>query len=180
MKKEIEKDDNCFYRTLSYYYRETEQDYRELRELMVRYIENNSEEYIFAVPDDDIIITAQDDELSINAKKIQNILNYVKYAYRDGIYAGDLEITIACILFNCDIKMYQLVDNGFKLFNDFKPSQNENENVEIINILFINNNDFNLLLPKDFTLSENQHLIEKKVDLIMENIILENKIINNF
>ena len=76
--------------------------------------------------------------------------------------------------------MYQLVDNGFKLFNDFKPSQNENENVEIINILFINNNDFNLLLPKDFTLSENQHLIEKKVDLIMENIILENKIINNF
>ena len=72
--------------------------------------------------------------------------------------------------------MYQLVDNGFKLFNDFKPSQNENENVEIINILFINNNDFNLLLPKDFTLSENQHLIEKKVDLIMENIILENKI----
>ena len=38
--------------------------------------------------------------------------------------------------------MYQLVDNGFKLFNDFKPSQNENENVEIINILFINNNHF--------------------------------------
>ena len=87
MKKEIEKDDNCFYPTFSYYYRETEQDYRELRELMVRYIENNSEEYIFAFPDEDIIITDQDDELSIKTKKIQNILNYVNYAYRDGTYA---------------------------------------------------------------------------------------------
>ena len=67
--KDIEKDGNCFYRTLSYYYRETEQDYREFRELIVRYIENHPEEYIFAVPDDDIVITAQDDELSINAKK---------------------------------------------------------------------------------------------------------------
>ena len=73
--KDIDKDGNCFYRTLSYYYRETEQDYREFRELIVRYIENHPEEYIFAVLDDDIVITDQDDELSINDKKKQYILN---------------------------------------------------------------------------------------------------------
>ena len=178
--KDIEKDGNCFYRTLSYYYRETEQDYREFRELIVRYIENHPEEYIFAVPDDDIVITAQDDELSINAKKKEYILNYVNYAYRDGTYAGDLEITTACILFNCDIKMYVLVNNGYKLFNDFKPAENENENLEFINILFINNNHFCLLLSKDSSLCVNQKLIDKKVELKdIEKIVLENKIHHN-
>ena len=86
---------------MSNYYRETEQDYREFRELTVRYIENNPKNYIFTFPnDDDIIIISQDDELSINDKKIQNILNYANYAYRDGIYAAYLEITmqIFCLI----------------------------------------------------------------------------------
>ena len=45
------------------------------------------------------------------------------------------------------------------------PDFKENENLEIINILFINNNHFYLLLSKDSSLRENQHLIDKKVEL---------------
>ena len=64
---------NCFYSILSYYYQETEQNYRKFRQLIIRYIENNPEKHIFFVLDDNIIITSQNDELPINAKKIQNI-----------------------------------------------------------------------------------------------------------
>ena len=76
--------------------------------------------------------------------------------------------------------MYVLVNNGYQLFNDFKPAENENEKVEIINILFINNNHFCLLLSKDSSLCVNQKLIDKKVELKdIEKIVLENKIHHN-
>ena len=91
IQKDIAKDGNCFYRSLSYYYRETEEDYPEFRKLIVRYIDNNP---------------------------------------------GDLDITIAYSLFNCDIKMFILGDYEYKLFNDFSPDLNDNNNKEIINILF--------------------------------------------
>ena len=52
--KEIEKDGNCFYRTISYYYRNTPEDYAEFRELITSYIINNPDDYIFCVTDEDI------------------------------------------------------------------------------------------------------------------------------
>ena len=46
--------------------------------------------------------------------------------------------------------------------------------------MFINNNHFNLLLSKDSSIRENQHLIDKKVELKdIEKIVLENKIHHN-
>ena len=42
---------------LSYYFREAEKDHMEFRELIVKYIEENQEEYYFAVSDQDIGVT---------------------------------------------------------------------------------------------------------------------------
>ena len=45
--KNIDKDGNCFYRTISYYYRNSQEDYKEFREIISSYILNNPDEYIF-------------------------------------------------------------------------------------------------------------------------------------
>ena len=39
--KKITSEGNCFYRSLSYFYRQTENDYNEFRNLILSYIENN-------------------------------------------------------------------------------------------------------------------------------------------
>ena len=62
--KEIAKDGNCFYRTLSYYFREREDDYKEFRNLISEYIMNNQEKYIPFITDD---------QISINSEFIDNI-----------------------------------------------------------------------------------------------------------
>ena len=45
--KKIGKDGICFYRTLSYYFRDTEEDHKEFRDLVATYILNNPDEYFF-------------------------------------------------------------------------------------------------------------------------------------
>ena len=61
--KKIEEDGNCFYRTLSYFFRETEKDHLEFREVITNYILNNAGEYIFAVTDDDINLKEDEEEV---------------------------------------------------------------------------------------------------------------------
>ena len=60
--KKIEKDGNCFYRTLSYFFRDTEEDLKEFRDLFATYFLNNLDEYIFAVADEDIELEENDNE----------------------------------------------------------------------------------------------------------------------
>ena len=108
--KEIIGDGNCFYRAICYFYRENQDEYKEFRQLIVQYIDNHPDEYISAVADEDIDILENDDELTIYNKKISFIKDYVQIAMNDGEFAGDLEITTACTLFNCNIKMYILVE----------------------------------------------------------------------
>lgn len=72
--KYIQKEGNCFYRTLSYFYRETEDDHAEFRQNISNYIINNPDEYIFAVTDEDIL---PDDNMGDDIKllKKKNILS---------------------------------------------------------------------------------------------------------
>ena len=121
---------------MSYFYRNTEEDYKEFRELIVRYIQNNADEYIYTVADADINITKSDDEMRIFLK--------------------------------CNIKMYILNDNGYKLifeFNNKPNNENENQNIDIINILFINNNHFNLLIKRQESHIIRNNLLERKMDI---------------
>ena len=43
--KEIGKDGNYFYRTISYFYRDTEEYFNEFREIIAAYIEENIDNY---------------------------------------------------------------------------------------------------------------------------------------
>ena len=44
--KTILPDGNCFYRSLSYFYRDTEDDHKEFRNLITSYISNNLDYYL--------------------------------------------------------------------------------------------------------------------------------------
>ena len=174
--KQITKDGNCFYRTLSYYYRETENDHKEFRELIVKYIEKNPQEYYFFISDEDIGVGDNIDEHIKNDMKNQFIINYAKNASTDGEWAGDIEIATACTLLNCNILMYTLDSNGYSIYNNFSPDNN-NENIgNTINILYINNNHFNLLLPNDDTNTNIQNIIEKEISFKeLEKILYKEK-----
>ena len=116
----------------------------------MKYIEQNPEEYYFAISEQDIWVKEETDEqIKIELRK-QFIKNYAKTASQEGEWAGNIEIAKACTLFNCNIIMYTLNSNGYELYNNYSPDDNKNENIgNIINILYINNKHFNLFLPKD-------------------------------
>lgn len=67
--KKIDEDGNCFYRTISYYYRNRQDDYKKLREIITSYILNNPDEYIFAVTDQDIKVDDNVEEIYKFQKK---------------------------------------------------------------------------------------------------------------
>ena len=49
-------DGDYFYRAISYFYRETEDDYNEFRQLIFEFIENNIEIYLEYIPEEDVCI----------------------------------------------------------------------------------------------------------------------------
>ena len=58
--KNIIPDGNSFYRTLSYYFRDTEDDHAIFRTLILDYIETNKEEYIPIISDKEIKIKIEE------------------------------------------------------------------------------------------------------------------------
>ena len=52
--KTIESNENCFYPSLSYFYRNTENDYNEFRHSIAEYIKENAEYYINFIPEEDL------------------------------------------------------------------------------------------------------------------------------
>lgn len=77
---------------------------------------------------------------------------YINEAKKDSTFAGDIEISTASILFGCNIRIYYQNDIYYKLLNEFNQIENEvlKEDKDIINLLFINNNHFQLLIKKDY------------------------------
>ena len=174
--KNIEKDGNCFYRCLSYHFRGTEEEHPEFRELITNYIINNPEEYLDFISFQDINLTGNENENIIFEKKRNFIINYAKEASEQGEWAGDIEIGTAATLFNCNINMFSLNENGLTIYNKYNLGEDiERVNKETINILYINSNHYNLLIPKEENLNNN-NVILKNINLKeMENIILDDK-----
>ena len=152
--KDIYPDGNCFYRSISYFYRETEEDYAEFREMITLYMEKNIDSYINYIALEELNIENEDidNEDLIKAKKIQYLQEYIDTAKNNGTYAGDIEISTSAILFGCNIRIYTQGNNCYNLLNEFN-NQNPNDNIydkDIINLLFINNNHFQLLMKKNY------------------------------
>lgn len=148
--KKISGDGNCFYRALSYYYRQDEKDYDEYRQLIVSYIENNIDKYLIYVADEDLNddnINNYSPETILNKKK-EYLLNYTNNAKQNKVWAGYLEISTAGILFNANIRLYILYNNSYKLYNEFVQDYNSSRSIDNINLLFVNNNHFDILINK--------------------------------
>ena len=138
--KNITADGNCFYRSLSFYYRQTEKDYDEFRKFIVSYIENNLDHYISFITDEEIndpYFNNYSESIKINKKK-EYLLDYTQKAKQDKVWAGYLEISTASILFNANLRLYTVNNNAYKLFNEFNQENNESRIIDTINILFIN------------------------------------------
>lgn len=72
-------------------------------------------------------------------KLLKKILKKLKdNTKKSGTYARDLEISTICILFDYNIRLYPQNKN------------NKHIDTDIINILFINNNYFQLLIKNDY------------------------------
>ncbi len=63
---------------------------------------------------------------------------------------GISEISTTGILFNANIRLYTLKDNQYILYNKFTQEYNENKVIDNINLLFDNNNHFNILIKKEY------------------------------
>ena len=61
-----------------------------------------------------------------------------------------MEISTAGILFNANIRLYTLNNNQYNLYNEFTQDNNKSNIIDCINLLFVNNNHFNLLIKKEY------------------------------
>ena len=57
--KNIVPDRNCFYRVLSYFYRENQEEFNEFRKLITEYLENHSEQYLEFIAEEELNIPTE-------------------------------------------------------------------------------------------------------------------------
>ena len=62
--------------------------------------------------------------------------------------------------------MYTLNENGYEFYNKYNPEDNMNGWVrDTVNILYINENHFNLLIPNDNNIiNSNNNIIQKGIN----------------
>ena len=71
--------------------------------------------------------------------------------------------------------MYTLNENGYEFYNKYNPEDNMNGGVrDTVNILYINENHFNLLIPNDNNIiNSNNNIIQKGINFKeFKNLIL--------
>ena len=129
---------NCFYCCLAYYIYKNKNDYQKIRALVFQYIIENPENfYIFFLGND---------KDNLNNYSPQTLLeDYIAIHNKEGEYAGDIEYTAICKIFNLRIILLTKGYNGYNVFNTYIDNNNDNELVKDIYILFINENHFNYL-----------------------------------
>ena len=100
--KKMNPDGNCFYRDLSYYFRENENDFNEFRILISENIINNLEKYIDFVSECQLNVDEnKKDELNcVTLLKKEYIKKYGENAKKNSTFAGDIEINTIYLLFN--------------------------------------------------------------------------------
>ena len=88
------------------------------------------------------------DNESLNNYTPKNLLEeYILEHNQEGKFAGELETTATCKLFNIQIILLTRGYEGFNVFNIFNDDKIKDESLIKIYILFVNNNHFNYLEP---------------------------------
>ena len=127
--KDVFPDGNCYYRVLSYYYRETEEFHKEFRELIYNLYINNKHMFLESVPDYEYIGLPKPK----NDEDIENLLNeYGKYINTPNSYAGDIEIALTSLYFCVNINITILDNFVYKNYLYYKSNVETEENIKIL------------------------------------------------
>ena len=146
---EIQKDGNCFYRSISYFLLNTEDFYLEIKNLIIDWITNNYTQFENFFGDDEANILTKEQQ----AKKEFN------YIQQKDSWGSHYTIAIACLLFNIDIALYIKTDvNLFKYYYLFKKDEKKNRELCIMEYQI--NYHFNLIYSKKI----------KKIEPLYDNI----------
>ena len=164
---DIEKDGNCYYRCLSYYYRKTQDYHLEFRKFISEIFENNLDKFKDHYPDPNILgipEPASEDE-------IIDLLNlYLEKMKQPEFYAGDQELAITSHYLNININVLIKGSYNYKSLYYYESPQKTNE---VINLLYINGNHYQLLYKiKD--INEESENAENK-DIVNINDFIEEK-----
>lgn len=161
-------DGNCFYRCLSQAIDHTQENYQYYRTIIYNYIYAHKEELKFFFPQ-------FNNETTTNYN--HRYLNFINTIKNNGAYAGDFELSTASIILQRLIKIYRHTFNNYEFLTEYRPTNISNES---LNIVYRNNNHFQLLLEKDLCLNsdleniENINTLHKNLELSIENLSLKN------
>ena len=139
----IAKDGNCFYRCLSYFLLKSQEYYKNIKNLIIEWIENNYEDFLEFFGDDD----------SKNLKKEDIAKNELDYIKSKDSWGSHYTFSIACLIFKIDIAVYTYEGNYFyKPYNLFKI---DNDEKELCIMNYHNNYHFELIYSKNEMVEEN-------------------------
>ena len=170
---EVKKDGNCFYRVLSLYLTQDQNNHDVIRKLIYQATkENKNNLFPFFLNNN----SDSERDSIINNMKYENYIEQIK---KDGFYAGNVEMGTASILLNLNISIYKLDENKplhYVHFANIWKDINDINN-DIIIILFTGNNHFSLLSfqnNKIKSIKELKEIETKKIKFQKENIEIDN------
>ena len=145
---EIVGDGNCFYRCLSFFLLSDDQYYKEIKNEIIKWIDNNKELYLD--------FFGEDEKNNISKEhSAEEEYNYIK---QKDSWGGYHTIEIACLVFNISIGIY--TDNGNNEYLRYSYSENSNKDAELMLLHYLNNNHFNLLYDKNIELNKQEKKFE--------------------
>lgn len=118
---EINKDENCYYNNISYYFTKKQIYNKFFLKLIYDFIQDNKNEIIIENP-----YTIDNDDNNIK------IFDYIKNINKEGFYAGDLEISKTINILNINIAIYKNMNKYYEYINYYF-----NENTCFINDIIL-------------------------------------------
>ena len=135
----IYKDGNCFFRSISVYLTDTQDNYKIIRELIAEYAEVNKETFI------EFFIKGNVDQ----ALGSMDLNNYIQNIKNDGQFAGIIELSIASKLFDINIFIYKEGPSDSDNYILYEKIDNDDLTLPKCNLLFENENHFSLLIKNN-------------------------------
>ena len=149
-----------FFRTLSYYFEGTQNNFQTYINYIYNFAKINynnlKDNFEYIIRDGKKFYFINDDYNNNNSKI--PLLDYIENIKNTYQYAGDLEISLASVIYNKIIVILiyeynnELNLNGYKVYNKFCPNNikiNENNLDNYIFIEYEQNNHYNLLIYND-------------------------------
>ena len=134
-------DGNCLYRCLSLFLLGNDQFYDNIKEEIIKWIDNNRAQFNEFFGDDDI--------KNISKEHLaEEEYNYIK---KKDSWGGFHTIEIACIIFKLSIGIF--TDNGNNQYNRYSYSENQDPKADLMLLAYHNNNHFDLLYDKNLKLN---------------------------